>query len=61
MANYYDDNEDMKFYVEKAIDWDPIVAAVERDFKSEDGFKSVEEAKEFYVEVLNMIGGFVAD
>jgi len=61
MANYYDDNADLKFYVENAIDWDPIVAAVERDFKSEDGFKSVEEAKEFYVEVLNMIGRFVAE
>ena len=61
MANFYDDNLDMKFYDEKGIDWEPIVAAAERDFKSKDGFKTVEEAKEFYSEVLNMIGSFVAE
>ena len=61
MANFYEDNEDLKFYVERAIDWEPVVRRVEREFLSEDGFKSTEEAKEFYVEVLSMIGNFVAD
>jgi hypothetical protein len=61
MANYYEDNEDLRFYIEKAINWEPVVKAVERDFTSEGGFNTVEEAKEFYIEVLSMVGNFVAE
>ena len=29
MANFYTDNEDLKFYVEKAINWDEIARLTE--------------------------------
>ena len=32
MANYLLDNDDLLFYLDKGIDWDPIVRLTERDF-----------------------------
>ena len=61
MANFLEDNEDLKFYLEKYIDWEPLVKLVEYDFKMNDGFESNEEAKEFYTDVLNMVGELVAN
>jgi len=61
MANFYDDNEDLKFYVDKHLDWEPLVKLTEYNWKAEDGFKNTEEALEFYRSVLDMIGNFVAD
>lgn len=61
MANFYSDNEDLKFYVEKWIDWEPLVRLTEQDFNYDDGFKDTPEAVEFYQEVLELIGGFIGD
>ena len=61
MANFLEDNEDLKFYLEKYIDWEPLVRLVEYDFKMNDGFESNEEATEFYNDVLNMVGELVAN
>ena len=61
MANFYTDNEDLQFYVEKAINWDEIARLTEVNYSLPEGFKSADEAKEFYFEVLEMVGNFVAD
>ena len=43
MANYFTDNEDLRWYLEEGIDWQPIVDACELGFRSPDGFRSVDE------------------
>jgi len=61
MANYYEDNEDLKFYVNRWLDWSPLVTVSEFDFRAPDGPESVEEAVEFYKEILNLVGEFSAN
>ena len=61
MANFFKDNEDLRFYVEKGIDWAPLVELTEWGFRSADGFKTTEDAVEFYKEVFDMVGQFAAD
>ncbi|UQA57566.1 acyl-CoA dehydrogenase family protein [Polyangium aurulentum] len=61
MASFYRDNADLRFYVERYIDWPSIVRLTERDFQREDGFKSTDEALEFYREILDTIGTFAAE
>ncbi len=61
MANFYEDNSDLSFYVEHGIDWEPIVRLTEYEFNSPDGFTNVEEALEFYRDVLKMVGQFSAE
>lgn len=61
MGNFYTDNEDLRYYVERGIDWEPLVQLREGDFSREGGFSSVEEATAFYREILDLVGSFVAD
>jgi len=59
-TNFYLDNEDLRFQVEQAFDWSELVALYERDFTDPEGFKTVDEAVEFYRDVLDIVGKFVA-
>lgn len=61
MGNFYRDNEDMKWYVEKGLDWDSLVRATEFDFRAKDCFTSVDEAVEFYKEIAEQVGEFIAN
>lgn len=61
MANFYDDNPDLQFYVDKYIDWDRLVPITEFDFKLKDGFENVAEAVDFYKGVLDLVGNFTAN
>jgi len=61
MANFYHDNEDLQFYMKKWIDWSSIAEITEYGFKAEGGHESVEDALEFYEDVVEMVGGFVAE
>ena len=61
MGNFYRDNDDLQFYVDKGIDWEPIVRLTENDFAYEDGFDSSEDAVDFYKSVMEMVGKFIAD
>lgn len=61
MANFFKDNDDLRFYFEQAIDWDAIVSATERRLGEGEAFASVDEAKGFYREVLHSVGEFVAE
>lgn len=60
MANFFADNDDLAWYFDHGIDWDPIVRLAEWNFKAEDGPASVAEAVETYRDFANMIGEFVA-
>lgn len=61
MASFLSDNDDLKFYFDEGIDWSSLVRITEYDFRSEGGFSSVAEAVEFYRDVAEMVGKFVAE
>jgi alkylation response protein AidB-like acyl-CoA dehydrogenase len=61
MANFFADNDDLRWYFDHGIDWDPIVRLAEWDFHSADGPKTVEEGVDTYRDFANLIGEFVAD
>jgi len=61
MGNFFEDNEDLQFYVDRGIHWEPMVRVTEYDFKAEEGFTETKEAVEFYRDILNLVGEFSAD
>ncbi len=61
MANFFKDNDDLRYYFEKGIDWEPVVAISEYDYRGPDGPKSSDEALELYRDVAEMVGEFVAE
>ena len=61
MASYYDDNDDLRWYVTRGIEWGPLIALTERGFVDDEGPSDAAEALELYEDVLKMAGQFVAD
>lgn len=61
MANFFTDNEDLAFYMEKAIPWDRLVRAAELDYRAPDAPTDWKEALETYHEVLTLVGQFAAE
>src|SRR5690625_1765810 len=59
-TNFFKDNEDLQYYFEKGVDWAKLVRLSEMNYQLPDGHRSLEEAKEFYEDILNMFGEFVA-
>ena len=33
MGNFYDDNDDLRFYVERGLDWETLVRLTEYDYR----------------------------
>lgn len=60
MSNFYTDNADLAFYVDRWIDWAAVVGITENDFTDPEGFKNLDEALEFYREILGAMGSFAA-
>ena len=60
MSNYFKDNDDLQYYFERGIDWEPLVGFNEWDYRAPDGFKTADEAVSFYREIAEMVGEFVA-
>jgi len=60
MANFFTDNQDMRFHFEEAIDWAPLVEISELGFRTEDGFKTPEEAVAFYRDAIESVGELAA-
>ena len=60
MSNFLTDNEDLRFYVETGIDWADRMEQVEV-FRHKDAPANGDEAKEFYQDILNLVGAFAAD
>lgn len=61
MANFFTDNDDIRFYFEKGIDWAPLVELTEYGWRTKDGFKNAAEAVTFYREVAEMVGALAGD
>ena len=61
MANFYKDNDDLRYYVERGIDWEPLVRLTEYLYRNEDGFSNAQDAVIFYREVLELVGEFAAE
>lgn len=61
MGNFYADNSDLQFHIEKGIDWRSLVELTEDKFSQADGHETLDDALGFYKEVLQMVGQFVAD
>lgn len=61
MANFLADNDDLLFYLERGVDWAPIVALVEQDYKAPGGYTSRDDAVSSYADILQMVGTFAAD
>ncbi|MFO0723731.1 MAG: acyl-CoA dehydrogenase family protein [Myxococcota bacterium] len=61
MVGYYTDNEDLRFYVERGIDWASLVELTEDGYRAPGGFADAGEAVAFYQETLTMIGEFAAE
>ncbi len=61
MPSFYDDNEDLRWYVDKGIDWEPLVAITEYDWSAGDGPEDLDSALESYRDVLGLFGQFAAE
>lgn len=61
MSNFFLDNDDLQFYFDREIDWEPLARITELDFRAQDGFKNTAEAVGFYRQVAEMIGEFTAN
>ncbi len=61
MASFVKDNEDLLYYLDKGIDWGPLVELLELGHRTPGGFKHADEAIEFYKESLELVGELVAD
>ena len=60
MANFFKDNEDLQFYFDRGIDWESVVEVNEYGYRAEGGFENATEAVEFYRQIAEMLGEFVA-
>jgi 3-(methylthio)propanoyl-CoA dehydrogenase len=59
--NYLLDNDDLLYYLDKGIDWEPVVELTERGFVDEDGPRDLAEAKELYRDIATMVGELAAE
>ncbi|MBL4849748.1 MAG: acyl-CoA dehydrogenase family protein [Planctomycetes bacterium] len=58
--NYYTDNEDLRWHLNNTVDWNTLIPLYEREFTLPDGPADLAEAKESYVDIITMVGEFVA-
>ena len=58
--NFFADNPDLRFHLHDGIRWERFVPQWEEGFRSEDGPRSVEEARELYETCLAEVGEYAA-
>jgi alkylation response protein AidB-like acyl-CoA dehydrogenase len=56
VANFFSDNEDLQYYFDEGIDWEPLVRATELDWRAPDGPKDAAEAVAVYRDIAEMVG-----
>ena len=61
MTSFFKDNDDLRFYFDKGLDWRELVELTERGFRDADGHKDVAEAVAFYRDIAEMVGELVAE
>ena len=60
MPSFYSDNDDIQFYLERYVQWRPIVDLIE-DYEHADAPETWEQAVDTYREIADMIGRFAAE
>ncbi len=60
MADFFRDNDDLQYYIDRGLDWATLTERVELGYRFEDGHRNSEEAVEFYRDVLGLVGQFAA-
>ncbi len=60
MASFLTDNDDLRFYLDRGIDWDALVEVTEYGYRAPDCFKNAADARAFYGEIAAMMGELVA-
>jgi 3-(methylthio)propanoyl-CoA dehydrogenase len=60
-ANFFLDNEDLRFQFENVIEWPEIVELTEAGYKLEGGHANLQDAMEFYRSVAEAVGEFAAE
>jgi 3-(methylthio)propanoyl-CoA dehydrogenase len=60
MGNFFTDNDDLQYYFDRGIEWEPLVELTERGYRTEDGFKNAADAVSFYRQSAEMIGELAA-
>jgi alkylation response protein AidB-like acyl-CoA dehydrogenase len=58
--NFYIDNDDLRFYIEQAVDWDALVELTEHGSAAEDRPASTRDARDMYEDILKEFGKFCA-
>lgn len=61
MKNFYEDNADLRWYVDRGIDWSGLVQVTEYYMQAPDHPATVDEAVSGYRDILSMVGEFVAE
>lgn len=61
MPSFFSDNDDLKFYFDRAIDWPTLVKASEYGGRAPEAYTDTNEAVAFYREVAELVGSFAAD
>lgn len=61
MASYLTDNDDLRFYFERGIDWEALVRTTEYEGRAADRFPTTAEAVAFYTQVAEMVGELSAE
>jgi 3-(methylthio)propanoyl-CoA dehydrogenase len=60
MANFFEDNEDLQYYLGDGVDWGALSGLAERGYIQTDGWKNAEEARGYYREIATMVGELAA-
>lgn len=61
MGSFLTDNDDLRFYLDRGIDWPSLVDATEFNYRAPGAFKNAGEAAESYKEVLSLFGELAAE
>lgn len=61
MANFFEDNADLKFYFEAGLDWDTVAWVTELGHRQPEGLPDATQAVAFYREVATTVGAFAAN
>jgi alkylation response protein AidB-like acyl-CoA dehydrogenase len=61
MANFFADNDDLLYYFEKGLDWDPLARVSEWNFKAPESPATTADALDTYKEFANLFGEFAAN
>jgi 3-(methylthio)propanoyl-CoA dehydrogenase len=61
MPSFLKDNEDLQYYVDRGVEWDRLSGLLENGYELPGGFESADDARHFYIDVLQMVGEFAAE